>query len=76
MYPGTGHKDDTEYFIRMKIAFNEADMSKASIVTIMLSLFIANLPSDGAEGKIKQELLKLLQKTHNPQEGGHSDIHE
>ena len=44
------------YFIRMKLAFNEADMGKASIVTIMLSLLIANLPSDGAEGKIKQEL--------------------
>ena len=38
----------SEYFIRMKLAFNEADMGKASIVTIMLSLLIANLPSDGA----------------------------
>ena len=41
-------------------------------MTIILSLFIANLPSDGAKGKIKQKLLKLLQKTPNPQEG---DIH-
>ena len=34
----------------------------------MISLLIANLPSDGAEGKIKQELLKLLQKKNNPSE--------
>ena len=58
----------SEYFISMKLAFNEADMGKASIGTVMLSLLIANLPSDGAEGKIKQELLKLLQKTPNPRE--------
>ena len=43
-------------------------MDKASIGTVMLSLLIANLPSDGAKGKIKQELLKLLQKTPNPRE--------
>ena len=31
----------SEYFIRKKVAFNEADMSKASsIVKIMISLFI------------------------------------
>ena len=52
----------SEYFISTKVAFNEADMRKASIVTIMISLFIANLPSDRAEGKIKQEMPKLLQK--------------
>ena len=52
----------SDYFIRMKSGFNEADMGKASTGTIMISLLIANLPSDGAEGKIKQELLKLLQK--------------
>ena len=52
----------SDYFIRMKSGFNEADMGNASTGKIMISLLIANLPSDGAEGKIKQELLKLLQK--------------
>ena len=36
----------------MKLAFNEADMGKCGMVTIMLSLLIANLPLDGAKGKI------------------------
>ena len=37
-------------------------MGKASIGTIMISLLIGNLPSEGSEGKIKQDLLKLLQE--------------
>ena len=46
----------SDYFIRLKGAFSEADMAKASIGTIMISLLIANLPADGSEGKIKQDL--------------------
>ena len=58
----------SDYFIRLKSAFSEADMGKASIGTIMISLLIGNLPSEGSEGKIKQDLLKLLQENPNPSE--------
>ena len=58
----------SDYFIRLKSAFSEADMGKASIRTIMISLLIGNLPSEGSEGKIKQDLLKLLQEYPNPSE--------
>ena len=44
----------------------EADMEKASIGTIMISLLIANLPAEGSEGKIKNDLLKLFQKHPSP----------
>ena len=55
----------SDYLIRLKGAFSEADMAKASIGTIMISLLIANLPADGSEGKIKQDLLKLFQENPN-----------
>ena len=41
-------------------------MAKASIGTIMISLLIANLPAEGSEGKIKNDLLKLFQENPNP----------
>ena len=53
----------SDYFIRLKGAFSEA-----SISTIMISLLIPNLPADGSEGKIKQDLLKLFQENPNPSE--------
>ena len=58
----------SDYFIRLKSAFSEADMGKASIGTIMINLLIGKLPSEGSEGKIKQDLLKLLQENPNPSE--------
>ena len=61
-------KNVSDYFIRLKSAFSEADMEKASIGTVMISLLIGNLPADGNEGKIKNELLKLFQETPNPSE--------
>ena len=42
----------SDYFIRLKRAFSEADMEKASIGTIMISLLIGNLPAEGNGGKI------------------------
>ena len=56
----------SDYFLRLKGAFAEADMAKASIGTIMISLLIANLPAEGSEGKIKNDLLKLFQENPNP----------
>ena len=56
----------SDYFLRLKGAFAEADMAKASIGTIMISLLIANLPAEGSEGKIKNDLLKLFQEHPNP----------
>ena len=56
----------SDYFLRLKGAFAEADMEKASIGTIMISLLIANLPAEGSEGKIKNDLLKLFQENPNP----------
>ena len=52
----------SDYFIRLKSAFSEADMGKASIGTIMISLLIGNLPTEGNEGKIQNDLFKLFQE--------------
>ena len=43
----------SDYFIRLKSAFSEADMEKVSIGTIMISLLIGNLPAEVNEGKTK-----------------------
>ena len=58
----------SDYFNRLKNSYQEADMQKASIGTVMISLLIGNLPADGNEGKIKNELLKLYSETPNPSE--------
>ena len=65
MVKGENVSDD---FIRLKNAFLEADMQKASIGTVIIRLLIRNLPADGNEGKIKNELIKLYQETPNPSE--------
>ena len=59
----------SNYFLRLKGAFAEADLAKASIGTIMISLLISNLPAEGSEGKIKNDLLKLFQENPNPTQG-------
>ena len=56
----------SDYFNRLKNSFQEADMQKASIGTVMISLLISSLPSEGNEGKIKEQLLKLYSETPNP----------
>ena len=57
-----------DYFNRLKNSFQEADMQKASIGTVMISLLIGSLPVEGDEGKIKSELLKIYSETPNPSE--------
>ena len=39
----------SDYFHRLKNAFQEADMQKATIDSIMVALLIANLQGDGNE---------------------------
>ena len=63
----------SDYFNRLKNCFQEADMQKASIGTVMISLLIGNLPAEGNEGKIKNELLKIYSETPNPSE---EDLHK
>merc|ERR1711867_54092 len=58
----------SDYFNRLKNSFQEADMQKASIGTVMISLLIGNLPADDNEGKIKNELLKIYSESPNPSE--------
>ena len=58
----------SDYFNRLKNSFQEADMQKASIGTVMISLLIGSLPVEGNEGKIKSELLKIYSETPNPSE--------
>ena len=41
----------SDYFNRLKNSFQEADMQKASIGNVMISLLIGNLPAEGNEGK-------------------------
>ena len=50
----------SDYFLATKLAFDEADMGKATIQTVMLSLYIACLPLEGTFGKIKEALLDML----------------
>ena len=50
----------SDYFLAMKLAFDEADMEKATIQMVMLSLYIACLPPEGTFGKIKDALLDML----------------
>ena len=56
----------SDYFHRLKNSFQEADMQKATIDSIMVSLLIANLQGDGNEGKIKKELLKIYSEIPTP----------
>ena len=58
----------SDYFHRLKNCFQEADMQKATIDSVMISLLIGNLPAEGNEGKIKNELLKIYSETPNPLE--------
>ena len=55
----------SDYFHRLKNCFQEADMQKATIDSVMISLLIGNLPTEGNEGKIKSELLKIYSETPN-----------
>ena len=48
----------SDYFNRLKNCFQEADMQKASIGTVMISLLIGNLPAEGNEGRIKKLIVK------------------
>ena len=63
----------SDYFHMLKNCFQEADMQKASIGTVMISLLIGNIPTEGNEGKIKTELLKIYSETPNPLE---EDLHK
>ena len=53
---------------RLNNSFQEAEMEKASMGTVMISRLIASLPSEGNEVKIKERLLKLYSETPNPSE--------
>ena len=44
----------SDYFIRLKSSFSEADMGKLSIGTIMISLLIGNLSSEGSRAKLSR----------------------
>ena len=63
----------SDYFHRLKNCFQEADMQKATIDSVMISLLIGNLPTEGNEGKIKNELLKINSENPNPSE---EDLHK
>ena len=54
----------SDYLLAMKLAFDEADMGKATIQTVMLSLYIACLPPEGTFGK-KEALLDMLRENPN-----------
>ena len=43
-------------------------MEKASMATIMIGKLMASLPSEGNEGRIKEQLLKLYSEMPNPKE--------
>ena len=43
-------------------------MEKASMATIMIGKLIASLPSEGNEGRIKEQLLKLYSEMPNLKE--------
>ena len=58
----------SDFYNRLSNSFQEADMEKASMGTVMISRLIASLPSEGNEGKIKEQLLKLYSETPNPSE--------
>ena len=49
----------SDFYNRLSNSFQEADMEKASMGTVMISSLIASLPAVGNEGKIKERLLKL-----------------
>ena len=63
----------SDFYNRLNNSFQEADMEKASMGTVMISRLIASLPSEGNEGKIKEQLLKLYSETPNPSE---DDLHK
>ena len=44
----------SDFYNRLNNSFQEADMEKASMGTVMISRLIASLPSEGNEGKIKE----------------------
>ena len=44
----------SDYFHSLKNCFQESDMQKATIDSVMISLLIGNLPTEGNEGKIKK----------------------
>ena len=58
----------SDFYNRLKNSFREAEMEKASMGTIMISKLIASLPSEGNEGRIKEQLLKLYSEMPNPKE--------
>ena len=60
----------SDYLNRLKNSFQEADMQKAFIGTVMISLLISSLPSEGNEGKIKEQLLKLYSSEFRNTTGG------
>ena len=61
-------KTVSDFYHRLKNIFTEAEMEKASMGTIMISKLIASLPSEGNEGRIKEQLLKQYSEMPNPKE--------
>ena len=59
-------KSASDYFLAMKLVFDEADMGKETIQIVMLSLYIACLLAEGTFGKIKEALLDMLRDNPNP----------
>ena len=58
-------KSASDYFLAMKLVFDEADMGKETIQIVMLSLYIACLLAEGTFGKIKEALLDMLRDNPN-----------
>ena len=52
----------SDYFIRLKSAFSEADMEKASIETVIISLLIGNLLFQETPNTSEDDLYKFANK--------------
>ena len=58
----------SDYYQRLRNIYAEADMESATVGTHLICKLIASLPSEGNEGRIKEQLLKLFSELPNPKE--------
>ena len=58
----------SDYYQRLRNIYAEADMESATVGTHLICKLILLLPSEGNEGRIKEQLLKLFSTCPNPTE--------
>ena len=58
----------SDFYHRLRNIFSEAEMESASVGTTLICKLIASLPSEGNEGRIKEQLLKQFSELPNPKE--------